>query len=119
MKDYEVIYDSHAKADPSDDAIGIGYYDQIGRTELDLLVMAGLEPHHTLVDFGCGNGRLAVHAIPYLVGGSYIGIDISETFLRRAEQKIAARVPSPPCRVSWVQQRTPYFPLNDDGVDMI
>ena len=42
------------------------------------------------MDLGCGAGRLAVHAVPTLIGGSYIGVDISQTMLKRAKARIAA-----------------------------
>jgi SAM-dependent methyltransferase len=38
--------------------------------------MEGLNPNDTLVDLGCGTGRLAVHVILRLgEGGRYIGVD--------------------------------------------
>ncbi len=63
---YEKLYEAQAQAVRVDEAIGVGPYDLIGQIELDILVMEGLQPEHTLLDFGCGNGRLAVHAIPLL-----------------------------------------------------
>src|SRR4051812_18516331 len=116
---YETLYESHARAIPGDEAVGAGGYEVIGRIELDLLLMEGLKPGHVLVDFGCGNGRLAVHAIPALAGGAYVGIDISETLLARAREKIEKAVPAPPCVVTWLKQTTPHFPLEDSSVDMI
>jgi SAM-dependent methyltransferase len=118
-RSYETLYESHAREDNADTAVGEGDFDVKGRVELDLLLMEGLKPEHTLIDFGCGNGRLAVHAIPALVGGFYIGIDISETFLRRARDRVRKRIPVPPCRVGWVKQATPPFPLEDECADMI
>jgi SAM-dependent methyltransferase len=46
------------------------------------LVMAyvrhlGLEPHHHLLDFGCGTLRTGKHLIAYLEPGRYMGVDIS------------------------------------------
>ena len=75
---------------------------------LAVLTGEGLEPTATLVDLGYGTGRLAVHAIPYLVGGHYIGIDISRTMLDEAQERVKRTVPDPACRVSWIHQTTPY-----------
>src|SRR5687768_3992335 len=83
---YESLYETHAQQVESDHVIGQGDFDLIGRTELGVLLMEGLKPEHTLVDLGCGVGRLAVHVIPNLVGGSYVGIDISQTMLTRAKK---------------------------------
>lgn len=116
---YERLYETHARRDASDEAVGAGDFDVIGRIELELLVMEGLKPTDTLVDFGCGTGRLAVHAIPVLAGGMYIGIDIAETFLTRADARIRGLFSQPPCRVRWAKQTTSVFPLEDHSVDMM
>jgi ubiquinone/menaquinone biosynthesis C-methylase UbiE len=92
----------------------------IGRISLGVLVMEGLKPGDTLVDLGCGTGRLAVHAIPWLgEGGRYIGIDISKTMLSHARALIDQRIPSPLCSVEFLHQTTPTFPLPDKSVDMV
>ena len=116
---YEELYDSYARTDTSDDVVGTGDFDKIGRIELALLQMEGLQPNHTLLDLGCGVGRLAVHVIPTLVGGSYIGIDISQTMLKRANARIKQAIPNPPCQVRWIKQTTPEFALAEHSVDMM
>lgn len=118
---YETMYEAHARrAGRADEAaIGDGPFDAIGRIERDLLLGEGLQPGHTLVDFGCGVGRLAAQVIPALPGGAYIGVDISLTMLKRAEKRIREAVPNPPCRVSWVKQTTPKFPFADNSVDRV
>lgn len=116
---YEELYESTAREVKIDQVIGQGDFDLIGRIELDLLKMEGLQPEHTLVDLGCGIGRLAVHVIPALSGGSYIGIDISETMLKRAKARIAQTVPNPPCNVTWIKQTTSHFTLAENSVDMM
>lgn len=116
---YESLYESHAQKTKSSDVIGTGDFDLIGRIELGLLLSEGLKPDHTLVDLGCGIGRLAVQVIPKLVGGSYVGIDISNTMLKRAKEHIQQAIPDPPCRVEWMQQTTSHFSLPDHSVDMI
>jgi SAM-dependent methyltransferase len=117
--DYEALYDAHAKKLPPDQSVGGGDYELFGRISLGSLLMAGLKPGDTLVDFGCGTGRVAVHAIPRLQGGRYIGIDISETMLAHAKVLIDDKVPSPPCSVELVHQTTPDFSLPDKSVDMV
>lgn len=115
---YETLYDAYARSEASDAAIGGGPFELFGRLELAALVQEGLKPTDTLVDFGCGIGRLAAHAIPYLAGGQYIGTDISAEMLARAERRLGD--PSlHRCRVTWVHQRTDAFPLEGASVDMI
>jgi SAM-dependent methyltransferase len=117
---YKELYESHARHCEGEQAVGLGPYDQIGLRELDLLKAEGLQPNHSLVDFGCGNGRLAQFAIPYLKGGHYIGIDISKTFLEQARDRVLKIIPDPPCRVSWVEQPpATYFPVEEHSADMI
>src|SRR5438093_13362002 len=90
---YERLYEAQARAMRGDDAVGDGDFDQIRRFELEALRGAGVRAHHTLLDFGWGVGHLAVHAVPYLSEGVYIGVDISETFLCRAEERIRRLLP--------------------------
>ena len=116
---YENLYETYAREVQADQVVGHGDFELIGRTELALLQMEGLKPGHTLVDLGCGVGRLAVHVIPTLQGGSYIGIDISDTMLKRAKARIAQAVPNPGCRVTWLKQTTPQFNLPENSVDMM
>ena len=119
--DYASAYEALAQRLPREQAIGGGaesdWYEQGGWIELGVLQMEGLEAGHTLVDFGCGNGRLAVKVIPTLTGGSYIGIDISDTMLRDAERLIRQAVPHPPCSVQWIRQDAPDFRLQPGSVD--
>jgi cyclopropane fatty-acyl-phospholipid synthase-like methyltransferase len=114
---YETLYEAHAQS-TGDDGIGGGEYHTMGEIELDILRGEGLQPTSTLLDFGCGNGRLAVHAVPYLDGGRYIGIDISPTFLRHAEQRIAALPDGHRSNVVFVHQTNEDFHESDASVDV-
>ena len=117
---YETLYENHAKYFKGDVSVGEGDYEKIGRVELDLLLMEGLKPGDTLLDFGCGNGRLAVHVVPQLNGhGRFIGIDISPTYLEQGAERIDRTAPDRACQVEWIHQNTPNFPLPDDSVDMM
>lgn len=54
-------------------------WDIHGKAQLDFLIARGLKPESTLLDFGCGTGRLAAKAVHYLHKGHYYGMDISES----------------------------------------
>jgi 2-polyprenyl-3-methyl-5-hydroxy-6-metoxy-1,4-benzoquinol methylase len=58
----------------------------IGLCELSILIASGLSSNHTILDFGCGIGRLTPFVSEYLTNGSYLGSDISETALTLAKQ---------------------------------
>jgi len=59
------------------------------------LLRYGLEPHHTLVDYGCGSLRFAEPLIDYLESHRYIGLDITDMFylagLERIDPALVAR----------------------------
>jgi SAM-dependent methyltransferase len=66
-------------------------WDARGAFQLVLLRSVGLMPHHTLLDYGCGPGRGAVHLIGYLEPGHYAGVDINPDYIRVARQVIDER----------------------------
>lgn len=112
---YERTYELLAKTLPPEQSVGGGDFEQFGRIHLGLLRLEGLEPRHTVVDLGCGIGRLAAQIVPILVEGRFIGIDISRTMLREA----ARRTPASACKVEWKHQREPRFDLPDASVDFM
>jgi len=116
---YKNLYERHAKTVPPESSIGDGDYDLIGRIELGILLSEGMTGATRLVDFGCGTGRLAVHAVGRLPEGEYIGTDIAEGMLVHARESVARRYPGTRCRVSWVKQPLDVFPLRADSADMI
>ena len=119
-RNYEALYDTHARKVPPTQCIGDGDFELVGRAELDMLLNSGLRPGDTLVDFGCGTGRLAVHVIPWLADdGRYVGIDISKTMLAHARVIVGEKVTSHRCSVEFLHQTTPNFPMPDKSVDMV
>lgn len=72
------------------DAIG-GLWDELGALQLNFLRAQGMTPDHTLLDVGCGSGRLAVKAVPYLSDGRYYGIDMSPALLGAARGELEAQ----------------------------
>ena len=91
--DYSTLYEDHAKtADPAA-SIGDGDFEAVGRLELAILKLEGLRPESSLLDFGCGVGRLALQAIPYLNSGDYLGLDISPTMIEGARKLAGDRFP--------------------------
>jgi ubiquinone/menaquinone biosynthesis C-methylase UbiE len=114
---YERVYEHVAQVLPADESVGDGDFDLIGRIELGVLIMEGMQPHHTLFDFGCGTGRLAIHAVPYLAKGRYIGSDISESMLVNARKRVASRVAGAHGHVSFIKQSQDVFDLPDGSID--
>lgn len=50
-------------------------WERLGKLQFDFLVGHGLEPHHYLLDVGCGPLRGGVHFIRYLEPVHYFGVD--------------------------------------------
>tara|TARA_R110000822_G_scaffold31017_8_gene89942 strand:+ start:1053 stop:1751 length:699 start_codon:yes stop_codon:yes gene_type:complete len=76
--DLRIARDGKEAAIGSNDKGGQGW-DEHGQQQLDFLKSRGLLPEHKLLDFGCGTGRLASKAVPYLNEGNYTGMDISRS----------------------------------------
>lgn len=113
---YEALYESHATAHADETVVG-GLH--LGPVELEILVDQGLRPNHTLVDLGCGIGRLACEVAGWMDGGEYIGTDVSDTMLARAATRLAELGATPGCTVRWLKQQGTTFDLPDGSADMI
>ncbi len=122
-RNYEALYDTMARKLPPSQSVGHfveGDFERVGKGLFALLLKEGLKPSDTLVDFGCGTGRLAVHVIPWLADdGRYVGIDISKTMLAHARVMVGQKVSSHRCAVEFLHQTTPSFPLPEKSVDML
>lgn len=116
---YEDLYERYTRELPPTLSVGGGDFDLIGAIELGILGMEGLRPEDHVVDFGCGTGRLAVHLIPVLNGGRYVGIDIAQSMLDKAQQLVSQRIAKPPCTVAWQKQTSDRFQIEEGSVDII
>lgn len=59
-----------------------------------LVRLAGLEPHHRVLDMGCGLGQKARPLTRVLTQGSYEGIDISQFGVSWCRKNISSRYPN-------------------------
>ena len=66
-------------------AVG-GDFEAVGQLEYALLLQCGLEKTHTVIDVGCGSGRLGFQLRKYL-DDKYIGIDVVQDLFKYAEMK--------------------------------
>ncbi len=81
---YSLRTDQRVEVDPAQ-AIG-GRWEEIGELQYNFLLRKGLQPHHRMLDIGCGTLRGGQHFIAYLNPGGYTGIDISSKAIAFARQ---------------------------------
>lgn len=89
VEDYERMVAHLIATMPIDDAMAAavgGAFLEIGKIECDLLKWAGLRDGMSVIDLGCGSGRLA-HILGQRVNVEYLGIDIVQTLLDYAKSK--------------------------------
>jgi ubiquinone/menaquinone biosynthesis C-methylase UbiE len=89
-----------------------GQYDQIGVLESSALITLGLRRSDTLIDVGCGSGRLPFKLRGYL-DGAFIGTDILEDALIFAAEKCG--------RPDWrfIPHSEPSIPVGDSTADFV
>lgn len=83
--DWRVRHDGPRSAigDPKD-------WDRHGELQAEFLKRMGLRQHHTLLEIGCGTGRLARKMVPYLDPKGYWGVDISQSATQAADEMLRA-----------------------------
>lgn len=114
VEDYERLVDSLVKTHPIDEAMSIavgGSFETTGQIELDILRHAGLRSGMSLLDMGCGSGRLA-----HVLGASgldidYVGVDIVQALLDYAATRS-------PAHYRYILNRTLSWPVADDSIDL-
>lgn len=71
------------------DIVG-GRWEETGLVQMQLLLAAGLDPHHRLADIGAGSLRLGCRVVPYLLPDRYWATDLSGALMRRGyDEEIA------------------------------
>lgn len=76
--------------------IGPGNFKKIGEDLLqNFIQLGGLQPHHRVLDIGCGIGRIAIPLTGYLnEKGSYEGFDVVKMGIDWCQKKITPRFPN-------------------------
>ena len=83
-KHADALLQSHDERHAMALAVG-GDFEAVGRLEYYLLLQHGLRPADSVIDVGCGSGRLAVCLREYLKG-RFVGIDIVPDLYEYAEK---------------------------------
>ena len=69
------------------EAVG-GFWEELGTLQFRFLLERGLQPHHRLVDVGCGALRGGVHFVRYLDAGNYYGADVNADLLAAGQYEL-------------------------------
>jgi len=90
VEEYQKHVNNLLKVYPRNEALSIaagdGGYEEKGNLQKEILEYYGLKPYMSIIDFGCGSGRLA-HALPADYNLNYLGIDVIEELLSYAKTK--------------------------------
>lgn len=109
------FYDRELARGRHRDIVG-GRWDETGNIQMALLRQAGLQPHHRLLDIGCGSLRLGCKAVPWLNPGNYWGTDLSADLMQRGyDLELADKDRLPISQL--VQDGDFSFPAIPDSID--
>ncbi|MCA9449233.1 MAG: class I SAM-dependent methyltransferase, partial [Candidatus Omnitrophica bacterium] len=98
-------------------AIG-GDYETFGRIERDAILALGYSGTETIVDLGCGSGRLARKLVPLLKeSGSYLGLDVNQTLIHEAREQVAKVGGGESFRFKKITD--PVLPCEAESVDLL
>jgi SAM-dependent methyltransferase len=92
-------------------AVG-GQYERVGDIELAVLQYAGLRDGMSLIDFGCGSGRLASALAKAALHIHYLGVDVEPRLLNYAKR-------GAPADFKFVLNRALTIPSPDASADFI
>jgi len=119
VPDYVASYRAHLAQliasqgrDSAMESVVGGQYTQIGILESSALITLGLQRQHTLIDVGCGSGRLPFRLKDYLTG-RFVGTDVLDEALDYAREKCG--------RPDWqfIVNYLPSIPSDDAVADFV
>jgi Methyltransferase domain len=113
VHEYERLVEFLLRTKPVDEAMSLavgGLYREFGIIEFEILRWAGLKDGMTLIDLGCGSGRLA-HVVGERAAVDFIGIDVVQSLLDYAQSK------SPP-HYKFILNHDLTIPAPDSSADL-
>jgi ubiquinone/menaquinone biosynthesis C-methylase UbiE len=115
VEDYERHVAELMASHPLDEAMSLavgGQYDEFGKLMTDILVNLGVRGGMSLVDLGCGSGRLAKYLGLRFHDLSYVGIDIVQALLDYAQKQC-------PAHFRFVKHQGVSIPLESESTDVV
>jgi SAM-dependent methyltransferase len=114
VKDYKKLVRRLMLTHPLDEAMSLavgGNYVEFGNIEKDVLLYAGLKNGMSIIDFGCGSGRLA-SSLGNDYNLNYTGVDIIDELLQYAAKKS-------PANFKFIKNLKLEIPAESESADMI
>lgn len=114
VEDYERHVSNLLAAHPIDEAMSLavgGNYDLVGQIECALMGYAGLRNRMSVLDLGCGSGRLAT-ALGKQMKIEYTGIDVVQPLLDYAKTRA-------PRNYKFIKSQTLKVPVPDRSFDFV
>jgi Methyltransferase domain len=71
-----------------------------------LMAAAAIEPHHKVIEYGCGSLRIAAHFIRRLAPGNFLGLDVVSGFYEAGKAAIGETL---------ITEKTPRFAVIDEA----
>lgn len=68
-------------------AVG-GLWEEMGNLQFNFLKQQGLQPHHRLLDIGCGCLRGGIHFIEFQDKGQYYGLDVNTSLIEAGHYEL-------------------------------
>jgi SAM-dependent methyltransferase len=93
---------------------GAREWEEVPAVALEFLTQAGLQPHHALLDAGCGPFRVGRLLISYLDPDRYAGFDGSRRLLTRGRVQVLEKE----CDLERKRPRIEHLPIDDHAVPL-
>ena len=114
VKGYESFVANLLESLPIEEAMEVavgGNYKEVGMIEAKLLTELGLKPGMSILDLGCGSGRLSSQLYQSMENLDYTGIDIVKKLLEYAKSKAP--------NYQFLLSQGLRLPIESDSLDMI
>lgn len=72
--------------------VDVGFMKKRAKGIIEAFKRAGCQPHHVVVDYGCGSLWIGEAFMDYLQPGNYVGLDVSDTFFAEGLARLPADV---------------------------
>lgn len=114
------LWDELASRDPIDAAVSAhGESEELSKSKRALAVLAAELPRGTVVDLGCGYGRIAKYLLPERAFDLYVGVDSSVVMLNIFHSRYHSRPAEQKTPIALIKSTIDDTLLKDSSVDAV